>query len=156
MDIEPSKTACHRFSSTAISESGGFDFLGFTFRWRMARSGNPTVGRTTSAKALHRSLAAYTTWIREARSWPRKMLFASLRRKMQGYWGYYGLRGNSLRLQKIWNHIVLITHRWLNRCSQRTSYTLRGLTAVLKASGVPAPKISEPPRIRKPFLWQIA
>jgi len=154
LETEPSKTGRHLFSRFAVAEGGSFDFLGFTFRWAMGRNGKPHVARTTSRKTMHASLRAFQDWIKRARSWPRRLLFPALGRKLTGLWNYFGVNGNSYRLAEHWRELYLLCFKWLNRSSQRRSYTMNGLNAALRANGITAPCITESPhRIRKPFLW---
>lgn len=155
LEVEPSKTGTHRFSRFSVNDGGSFDFLSFTFRWQRGREGQARVGRSTSRKSFKGALTAFSEWLQEARNWPRHMLFASLKRKLAGYWQYFGVNGNSYRLRQYWTQIYLLLYKWLNRCSQRRSYTMAGLTAALQDYGIPGPHITEPlQRTRKPFLWQ--
>lgn len=155
LSVEPSKTGTHRFSRFQVRRGGSFDFLGFTFRWQRSRTGRPIVSRTTSKSRFRSSLRTFGEWIRRARSWPRRLLFASLRRKLLGYWAYYGVIGNSYRLSQYWWQVYLLLYKWLNRSSQRRSYTMSGLSAALRDYGIPLPRITESrQRPRKPFLWQ--
>lgn len=153
--VEPTKTGSHRFSRFRIEDNGSFDFLGFTFRWQRGRSGRNQVTRTTAKAKFRQSLRAFRDWIRLARSRPRRWVFHHLRQKLQGYWAYYGVNGNSLRLYQYWRQVYLLLYKWLNRSSQRRSYTMSGLDAALRQSDVPLPRITESRhRPRKPFLWQ--
>jgi group II intron reverse transcriptase/maturase len=159
--VEPSKTGIHEFSRHCLSrpdrECGAFDFLGFTFRWKRNRSGKPHVSRQTSSKKYKRSLQAFTEWIKKARYWPRRMLFASLKRKLAGYVNYYGVPGNSFKLHAMWYDVYLLCFKWLNRCSQRRSYTMAGLTQAFRSYGIGSPQIAPSTRnSSKHFLWTIA
>jgi len=108
LSVEPTKTGMRRFSRHDVSGSKSFDFLGFTFRWKYDRHGRPHVGRETAKKKFAASLQGFTAWIRRARSWPRRMLFASLKRKLTGYANYYGVPGNSHKLQAMWYQLYLL------------------------------------------------
>lgn len=157
LEVEPTKTGMHRFSRHQIATGGNFDFLGFTFRWQLGRSGRPIVARTTAKKKFRASLASFTEWIKDARNWPRREMFKALRRKLAGYWNYYGVHGNSYQLKSMWSQVYLLLFRWLNRSSQRRDFTMRGLSEALKAHAVPMPRITESRDYhRKPFLWQCA
>ena len=155
LSVEPTKTGMQRFSRHDVSGSKGFDFLGFTFRWKYDRHGRPHVGRETAKKKFAASLQAFTAWIRRARSWPRRMLFASLKRELTGYANYYGVPGNSNKLQAMWYQLYLLLFKWLNRCSQRRSYTMTGLTQALQAMGLTGFRIKprNASKPRRPFLW---
>jgi hypothetical protein len=69
------------------------------------------------------------------------ILLRRLSRKLAGYWNYYGVSGNFLNLQKFWREVQRILYKWLNRRSQRRSYTWKQLFRLLKRHGVPSPRI---------------
>lgn len=157
LEVEPTKTGLHRFSRHTVDTGGSFDFLGFTFRWRKTRQGKPHVSRTTSRKRFHASVLSMKAWLMKARYWPRRILFPSLRRKVIGYAGYYGVPGNSPRLSAMYNQVFHLCHKWLNRCSQRKSYTMAGLAQALADYGITGMTLSaRKPRVCKPFLWTCA
>ncbi len=109
------------FAAAALSS-----FLGFEFRWRRSRRGGRTVSRRTSRKKLKASLAALTAWIKEKRHCKLSWIFRTLRAKFRGYWNYYGVIGNSASLQSFFYLAQRILFKWLNRRSQRRSYTWKG------------------------------
>jgi group II intron reverse transcriptase/maturase len=84
----PSKRMTHR------SGLGTFDFLGFTHYWGKARSGYWIVRRKTASKRLRRTLKALWTWCRNNRHILVIEQHHTLSRKLQGHFGYYGIRGN--------------------------------------------------------------
>jgi hypothetical protein len=45
-----------------------------------------------------------------------------LRRKLAGYWQYYGVTGNGRSLCKFWRLVVAGLYKWLNR----TAFSFRG------------------------------
>ena len=99
LTIHPEKTRVVEFtrpSRTAKSKGGlgTFDFLGFTHHWSKARSGYWVVKRKTKAKRLRRTLRAYWTWCRSNRHMPVHEQHRALSRKLQGHYGYFGMRGN--------------------------------------------------------------
>jgi hypothetical protein len=59
--------------------------------------------------------------------------------KYQGYWNYYGLIGNSEGLKEFYWQATQLLFKWLNRRSQRPSYTWRALHRLLDRFGVPEP-----------------
>ena len=67
----------------------------------------------------------------------------TLASKYRGYWNYYGVRGNSESLEQFYQQTRRILFKWLNRRSQKRSYTWRGLVRMLTRFEVPRPKIVE-------------
>ena len=66
-----------------------------------------------------------------------------LARKYRGYWNYYGVRGNFESLGQFFQQTRRILHKWLNRRSQRKSYTALGFERLLRRFQIPHPRIVE-------------
>jgi len=138
------KTRLVQFSKFNEGKDDPFDFLGFEFRWVRRHSGKMGVRRRTSPERLRASVKAFKEWIKEFRNFKISTLMKALRRKFQGYWNYYGVRGNFRSLVQMYNQCRELLYKWLNRRSQRKSYTWAGLDAMLRSSAIPAPRIMEP------------
>ena len=100
--------------------------------------------RRTSRKKLRASLANFTDWIRRNRHLRTGQLFSILRAKYRGYWNYYGVIGNYASLSQFFYRSKRILFKWLNRRSQRRSYTWPGFQAALDFFGVEGPWITQP------------
>ena len=130
------------------SEQEGFEFLGFEFRWGRDRQGKPHVKRRTSRKKLRSSLDRFTEWCRQKRHCPVKDWFKELTPKLQGYYNYYGVSGNHASLQQFFGEAMQILRKWLNRRSQRKSYSWEGFRQLIEHFQVPRPRIRPRPRGR--------
>ena len=130
------------------SEQEGFEFLGFEFRWGQDRQGKAHVKRRTSRKKLRSSLDRFTEWCRQKRHCPVKEWFKELKPKLQGYYNYYGVSGNYASLQQFFGEAMQILRKWLNRRSQRKSYSWEGFRALIEHFQVPGPRIHPRPRRR--------
>lgn len=128
------------------SEQEGFEFLGFEFRWGQDRQGKAHVKRRTSRKKLRSSLDRFTEWCRQKRHCPVKEWFKELKPKLQGYYNYYGVSGNYASLQQFFGEAMQILRKWLNRRSQRKSYSWEGFRALIEHFQVPRPRIRPRPR----------
>jgi len=113
------------------------------------------VKRRTSRKKQQASVRRFAEWIRENRHQKTSKLMKTLAAKYQGYWNYYGLIGNSQSLGQFYWQTCRILFKWLNRRSQRPSYTWPAFNRLLKRFRVPTPRIGE--RARKqlalPCCW---
>ena len=131
----PSKRMAHR------SGLGTFDFLGFTHYWCKARSGHWVVSRKTACKRLRRSLKALWTWCR----WNRHMLVneqhRTLSRKLQGHYGYYGIRGNYRMLEEVYEKTLVMWRRWLGSRSSKGYLTFEAFDKFLERYPLPKPRI---------------
>jgi RNA-directed DNA polymerase len=130
------------------SKPEGFEFLGFEFRWGQDRQGKAHVERRTSRKKLRSSLDRFTEWCRQKRHCPVKDWFKELKPKLQGYYNYYGVSGNYASLQQFFEEAMQILRKWLNRRSQRKSYSWEGFRALIEHFQVPRPRIRPRPRGR--------
>jgi group II intron reverse transcriptase/maturase len=143
LETAPDKTRLLRFCRYDLAGSGLFDFLGFEFRWAVGRNGGRFVKRRTSRKKLCASIAAFTAWIKKERHQRAGRIFATLNSKYRGYWNYYGVIGNSASLQRFFRTTQRLLFKWLNRRSQRRSYTWNGFNALVNYFMVERPRITE-------------
>jgi len=149
LELAEEKSGLLRFSRHRHEDNGGFSFLGFLYHWTLSRKGIPKVQRMTDPKKLRASVAAFDEWIRSKRHQRIHRVMGQLKRKINGYWNYYGVSGNGKSLGKFWRHVRRLLHKWLNRRSHKRSYTWKGLTACLLDFAVPGPRITETRHIRE-------
>jgi RNA-directed DNA polymerase len=140
------KTRILRFRRSDEPGTTRFDFLGFEFFWGLDRKGTRRVQRRTSRKKLRNSLSNFTAWCKRSRSMPLRKLFPLLKPKLRGYYNYYGVIGNYAGLQEYFDSSKAILRKWLNRRSQRSSFTWAGFAALLAHFRVPRPRIVLRPR----------
>jgi hypothetical protein len=67
----------------------------------------------------------------------------TLRAKYTGHWNYYGIIGNSKSLNRYCHETSRILFKWLNRRSQRRSYTWKAFNRLLQRFKVPPPRVVE-------------
>jgi group II intron reverse transcriptase/maturase len=147
LQLAAAKSRVLPFSRDGEPGSTRFDFLGFEFSWRKDRAGKPHVRRRTSRKKLRNSLAHFTQWCKQSRHAPLRELFPLLNLKLRGYNNYYGVSGNSDGLKEFFNEAMGILWKWLNRRSQRRSFTRQAFADLLEHFHVPQPRIR--PRSRR-------
>lgn len=150
--LSEEKTRVLRFCRHDMEGSGGFDFLGFRYHWERSRRGVAKVQRMTAPKKLRASTKRFNDWIRENRHLSIRRLMPKLKRKLEGYWNAYGVTGNFPSLNKFWRTVCRLLYKWLNRRSQRRSYTWEGLYAMLRHFGIKGPRITENRQMRL-SLW---
>ncbi|MFW5872857.1 MAG: hypothetical protein ACOCVN_02610, partial [bacterium] len=61
--------------------------------------------------------------------------------KLRGLYQYYRIIGNYLAIQKMYQEVKYSWYKWLNRRSQRKSYTWKGYGELTKIFVFPYPKI---------------
>ena len=146
LQLAAAKTRILRFCRSDEPGTTRFDFLGFEFFWGNDRKGVRRVQRQTSRKKFRNSLATFTQWCKRNRHMPLRELFPRLKSKLRGYYNYYGVIGNYDGLQAFFERSKAILWKWLNRRSQRRSFTWPGFIDLLNHFNVPRPRIVRRPR----------
>lgn len=156
LELALDKTQTLRFGRGGGGHNGRFDFLGFEYRWEKSRRGHAIVKRRTSRKKLRGAVERFTEWIREHRHEKLKQVMKTVAQKHQGHWNYYGIIGNSESLSDYRTLTLRALCKWLNRRSQRGSYTWRNFNRLLQRFGVPLPRINKQarnPELRSKPEW---
>jgi RNA-directed DNA polymerase len=127
-------------------EQGGklatFDFLGFTHYCAKTRKGKFRAGRQTSRKKFTQKLKAMNQWLKEIRSkLPLEVWWKTLRQKLVGHYQYYGISGNSEKLNAYYRRTVQFAFRWINERSQKLSMTRAFFNKYLSWNPLHVPKI---------------
>lgn len=101
-----------------------FDFLGFTFYWGKARSGRIIPKLRTRAKTMRTKLKRVNEWARQVRNQKSlKEIWKTLKAKLRGHVQYYGVSHNDAQVETFLYVATRIIFKWLNRRSQRKSFT---------------------------------
>jgi hypothetical protein len=134
LELARDKTQTLRFGRQGGGYNGRFDFLGFEYRWEKSRKGFAIVKRRTSRKKLRGAVERFTEWIREYRHQKLKRTMKTVAQKHRGHWNYYGIIGNSESLSDYRTLTLRALFQWLNRRSQKRSYTWRSFKPVTALS----------------------
>ena len=119
-----------------------WDFLGMTFYCGKTRYGSFKVKRKTSRKKLQQTLARFTDWIRRYRNLlPSGELLRRAKARVSGHLNYYAITDNSDSCHLYMHLTCRALFKWLNRRSQRKSYTWVGFNQALRHVGWPTPRI---------------
>jgi len=144
--LSEEKSGLVKFNRWEATSSGVFTFLGFDYYiGRATRNRNcAVVKRRTNKKKFRDSLRRHKEWIKKARSWPLKMILSSLRKKLRGYWNYYGVQSNTKMNSRYFRAVTRLTFKWLNERSQRKSYTWKKfLSHWYQDWDIPNPRVVE-------------
>lgn len=101
-----------------------FDFLGFTFYCGM--DGRKQFYRCrvkTSRKKFRSKIKVMKEWIKRNRTKPLEWLFKMVNAKLRGHYQYYGVTDNTREVENFLNRTRSLLFKWLNRRSQKRSYT---------------------------------
>lgn len=127
LSLNEEKTKMVEFSREKVNQGitqGTFDFLGFTFYWGKARSGRIIPKLKTSGKTMKKKLVKVAEWCKKTRNMkPLKELWGTMCAKLRGHSQYYGMTFNSKSVQKFTYEATKIFFKWINRRSQKKSFT---------------------------------
>ena len=107
------------------SKPDTFDFLGFTFYCGMDSKNQFFRCRVKTSKKKFRSkIKAMKEWIKVHRTMPLEPLFKTINAKLRGHYQYYGVTDNTREVKNFLMQTKWLLFKWLNRRSQRRSYTM--------------------------------
>lgn len=118
-----------------------FDFLGFTHYCSKSQKGGFRVKHKTSGKKFKQKVKAMKEWIRFNRHMEQEAFLRTIRTKLMGHYRYYGITDNSERIRAYYFQTIKLMYKWLNRRSQRKSFTKERFFEVLKDFILPKPRI---------------
>ena len=142
---DKSKTVHFRWPSrySKKSNTGTFDFLGFTHYWGRSRNGNWVVKRQTMRKRQARVMRSIYVYCRENRHESVMTQLKGLNIKLRGIYNYYGIRCNYRPLWMIYQHTRTCWRKWLSRRSHTGFITWEKFEKFLKIWKLPEPKITK-------------
>lgn len=117
-----------------------FDFLGFMHVNGKTRNGQYTVGHLVSRKKKKLFKANLKKWVKANRNLAYEVFMMKLNRKLIGTNNYYSVSGAIKEVRALYNHAFWVVFKWMNRRSQRKSFTIERFAAVWDEN------------IRKPYI----
>jgi len=107
------------------SKPDTFDFLGFTFYCGLDRKKSFFRCRVKTCKKKFRSkIRAMKEWIKAHRTIPLEVMFKMINAKLRGHYQYYGVTDNTKEIKNFLMQTKWLLYKWLNRRSQKRSYTI--------------------------------
>lgn len=148
LELEESKSRLIEFGRYAEErcrkngeKPGTFAFLGFTHYCSKSRSGKYRVKRKTSKKKFAKKCKEVHREIAEMRIQPLPQIIKKLNQMLVGYYHYYGITDNYKGIDNFCFRVRRSLFYWLNRRSQKKSYTWEGFNAMMKDYPLARPKI---------------
>ena len=121
---------------------GTFDFLGFTFYYGKTRFGKIVPKLKTKPKAMNSKLKKVTSWFKEIRNQKTlKEIWKTFCAKQRGHIQYYGVSHNIKMVEKFLYESTRIAFKWLNRRSQRMSFTWEKFEKFLEKNPLPQARV---------------
>ena len=138
LTLNMEKTHAVDFNRT---QNNDFSFLGFTIYWGEKKKYRPRPLKfKTRKKSLHRKMQEFEQWIKANRSAMRLAeLWKKAGEKLKGHYVYFGLWTNYPKLHHFYSEPVKSLFKWLNRRSQKRSYTWEAFERRLENLPLPKP-----------------
>ena len=122
--------------------SGTFDFLGFTFYMGRSLKGRSLPKLKSSGKRFRSKLKRVSEWAKMIRNrLPLKEIWRRFCAKLRGHVQYYGVSFNIKNVERFLWRSTSIMFKWLNRRSQKKSFTWKSYMAFMKVYPRPAAKV---------------
>jgi len=122
----------------------GFTFLGFLHVWGRSRSRKTgkvfwRIKRHTCPVRYRSKLAAITGHIKRYKH--DKFLVEKMKVVVKGYLNYFAINDNMKRVSMFVHEIEKLLFKWLNRRSQKRSFTWEQFSTILERISFPRPKL---------------
>ena len=149
LELEESKTRLIEFGRFAAEnrrrrnegKPDTFTFLGFTHYCSHGRNGKFRVKRKTSRKKFSKKCRELNMRIKAMRNWEIDLIFAKVNQILTGYYHYYGITDNYRAIARMRDKVQKMLFYWLNRRSQKSSYTWEGFNMLLTQHPLAKPRI---------------
>jgi len=145
LKLNEDKTKMVRFSRRSLSQNvkqETFNFLGFTFYLGKSRKGRIIPKVKSCSKRISSKLKKVNDWckgIKDKHKLP--IIWKSFCSKLRGHIQYYGVTFNFKALKLFVNKSVKIMFKWLNRRSQKKSFTWENFCLFIESNPLPKVKI---------------
>ncbi len=139
--IEMNEDKSEIVSFSKHNHSGNVSFLGFTFYWGKYACTRTTLKVKTSAKTFSKSIQAFKLWIKKKRNRLNlDQIWSQVQLKLTGHYNYYGVTFNLSKLSQFYFMCMKELFKWLNRRSQKRSFTYERFKRRLFFKPLPKPR----------------
>lgn len=118
-----------------------FTFLGFTRYCCHSKKWRFRVKRKTSKKKFAKKCKEVHRLISSIRHWTLKLIVDKLNQILVGYYHYYGITDNFRAIESFRFRVERSLFYWLNRRSQKISYTWASFGEMMKVYPLAHPRI---------------
>jgi len=148
LELNEEKTKIFQFNKNQARcgiKQETFDFLGFTFYWGKSSGGHTIPKLKTKAKAMNSKLNNMTQWFKKIRNKEKlKEIWELFCSKIRGHVQYYGISFNRASVQKFIFRSTKIAFKWINRRSQRKSFSWEKFRRFMDKYPLPKAYIAHP------------
>ena len=138
LNLNMEKSGIIRFSKN--NPEGDIPFLGFVIYWGRDGSKRKLLRIKTAPKRVAQCIQRFKEWIKaERHRYTTAKLWKLAALKLQGHYNYYGVSLNRQKLHYFYHSCIMLLFKWLNRRSQKRSWTWQGFKTRLKFNQLPQP-----------------
>lgn len=146
LTLHPDKTRLLFFRRPPRNQLGGkgpstFDFLGFTFYWRLSRNGGWFLMCRTRSARFRRTVQAIYDYCRDHRHLSVSEQHEALTRRIRGHFNYFGVNGNLDALKRLLHRAKLAWGKWLRRRGDRNRLTWESFWRMLERFPFPPVRV---------------
>lgn len=124
------------------SKGGIVSFVGFILYWGKARMTKTALKVQTAPVRYARAVQNFKEWIKGVRNrLPTRELWKRIAARLRGHYNYYAVTHNGRRVAKFYSVCLLLTFKWLNRRSQKISFTWKEFVRKLMFNPLPKPPL---------------
>lgn len=118
-----------------------FHFLGFSFYWNHRKGWNKiNLVIKTQKDKLVKKIQEFTEWIKLNRArMNTKQIWLIVAAKLRGHYNYFGYYCNRKKLMYFYHEVIRSLFTWLNRRSQRKSFSWEKFYQLLQRQPLPLP-----------------
>lgn len=121
---------------------GIIGFVGFILYWGKASISKTVLKVQTAPARYERALQNFKEWIKAIRNrLPTRELWKRIAARLRGHYNYYGVSFNGRRVYMFYSACVELTFKWLNRRSQKISFTWEKFKRKLMFNQLPKPPL---------------
>jgi len=143
LEVAPDKTRLLMFDRFRKARSERFEFLSFEFWWGISQTGKDMLMHRTATSRFRQSVLNIKEWCKAMRNKRLRYIFTKLNRKLTGYYNYFGVEGNFKRIGQVYQSVIEILFKWLNRRSQRRSFNWKVYSEIVDYYGLKEPRITK-------------
>jgi RNA-directed DNA polymerase len=149
LQLHPNKTRLvdfryrgpHQHARDGLTLATSFNFLGFTHVWGRSRKGKAMVRQRTAKERFARTLKAFGQQCRHMRHWSLSDQHRRLAQMLRGHFAYFGITGNSDRLNDLHHQVRCCWRKWLSRRSDRRNLPWTAFAQIEARLPLPKPLI---------------
>lgn len=120
--------------------AGLIGFVGFVLYWGRTRITKVTLKVQTAPERFTRAVQNFKEWLKSMRNrLPTRELWTRVAARLRGHYNYYAVSFNHKRVYKFYFACTELCFKWLNRRSQKISFTRKRFARKLMFNPLPRP-----------------